>query len=81
MGVASITRCSMAASMRPGSCSQAALRNGSPGRNITTKSGVLGSWSQYARLPRRATWSRTWRAWSRSIASRCASSRASRASR
>jgi hypothetical protein len=40
VGLAGITRSSTPNSMSDGSCSSAALKNISPGRNMTTKSGL-----------------------------------------
>ena len=62
VGEAGITRLKTPCSMSPVSCSSAALKNVSPGRNITTNSGVESNCSQYFLLLRVLICSRTWRA-------------------
>ena len=47
VGLAGMTRCSTPYSMSEGSCSSAALKNGSPGRNMNTNSGDDENWPQY----------------------------------
>ena len=62
VGLAGTTRSAAPNSMSDGSCCSAALKNASPGRNITTNSGVASNWLQYALLASFVMCSRTWRA-------------------